>query len=88
MLSIPWEGSVTSHAVLLVPFQLVSLSFQAPLYFQSNIKCNFIHECKAGRMLGTWLAMLELQVNASSAVALEGEVARLIRVSRSVMNEL
>lgn len=43
------------------------------------------------RMSSTWLPTGELQANTScisSVVALEGEVARLIRISRSVINEL
>lgn len=44
VLSVPWEGAVMSHTLLSVPFQLVSLSFQAPFYFQSNIMCSFIRE--------------------------------------------
>lgn len=91
VLSVPWEDTVMSHVLLLVPFQLVSLSFQALLYFQSNITCSFIRKCKVRRMSSTWLPTWELQANTScisSVVAIEGEVARLIRISRSVINEL
>lgn len=42
LLCCPSRGRAQSRPVLLVPFRLVSLSFQAPLYFQSSCAPSYV----------------------------------------------